>query len=447
MSKKNILSIIVCGLVFFAVACTNQETNKSQQESQSSSVTTILGPISNVRSVAIQSDKTKVTLQAIETGWVSKDLADLDNTAIDELLTNLTALQGMPVKETTALKMLFEQPNTIFVLNDGTDSRKLEVVVEGPDTWVRKADETTYYQVSKVADPIKVFDPAYLQKSIELSVSEPAEIQIDAEGHSIVLNNETSMNAVEASPFISGWFLHGVYQTEFSVEYYKMDELSAALMNVKGVEGEQTVSENEASMVLALKGNNQEEMLFVGKLDKDKKRYAVTIKSNQKNYKMPAAWVEQFVFEPLAVTDNFISILPLSSIQSIEIQEAEKKTLITAKHKLITDKDNETAIQSTFYIDGEVLPEEAFRKTYQYLASLAYTTLLKNNEKPGEEASAEVKIIYHYLNAGKVETNQIRFIPMADGQQYAVDKNGIMEFITTKEDVQKALTELAALTD
>ena len=447
-SRNNSLFILLCSLVFLTTACTSQETDGNQQGSQASSLVPILGSITDVHSLSIQTDEETVTLQSKVTGWESKELGNLDNAAIDEFLTTLASLQGTPVGETPAIEKLFEQPNTTVELDNGTDNQSLEIVTSDQETWVKKMDESSYYQLSDVSDILKDFDSAYLQRTIELAVSEPTEIQIASKDQSIVLNKETSMNDIETSPFISGWFLHGIYQTEFSIEYYKMEDFYTALTNFKGTEVDKTVGEDEATMILTLKDNKQEENLFIVQTSNDRKRYDVTVKSANKTYEVPAAMIDKFSFEPLAITDNFISILPLSSIQAIEIQQKDKTTLLTAQHELTVDEKDETVIHSTFYADGEILPEKSFRKTYQYLASLSYNAPLKDTEKAVGKTESEIQMTYRYLNNGKEETATIYFVPMTnDDKHYAVKKNDIYEFSTTKESVQKALDELNKLTE
>lgn len=444
--KNNLFLILLCSSVFLIGACTKESSSTTQKENQTS-LTIAVESIANAQSLTIESDKKEVALQLKDTGWESSELSELDNTSIDTLITNLMSIQGTAVKETKEMEEFFEQPDTTFNWTSKTDSHNLEFVSNEQGDWVKLTDENVYYQISSVTYDIKTFEFVYIQPPIKLAVEDPSEIEINSKDQSVVLNTETSMNAVEASPFISGWFLQGSYQTEFSVEYQKMESFYNTLTNLKGTKVEELVDEQYAAMILILKDGKQEESLFIKETEGENKNYYVTINSDQQTYEVPAPLMEQFSFDPLAIVDNFISIMPLSAIQSIEVQQKNQTTTITAKHKLTADNKDETTIQSTFYVGEKKLPETTFRKTYQYLASLSYDSVLKEDEKTAATEEDEIKITYIYLNDGKEEKEIIRFMPVVESEYYAVEKNGIFEFKTSKETVQTALNELEKVTN
>ena len=438
--KKYLFSIFMCILVFLTVACKKEETATSQHEAQAS-LTTRLETIADNNSFTIESEQEEVTLQLKDTGWESPELKEVDAESIETLVSNLMSVQGTEVKKTKNIEKFFEQPDTIFNWTSEKAKHSVAFVSNEQGDWAKVIDEEIYYQVSSVTDDIKTFDFVYIQPSIKIGIDDPNRIEIHAEDQSVVLTTETSMNAVEASPFISGWFLNGSYQTEFSVEYQKMEGFYHTLTDLKGTKTEELITEEDASMILLLKNNKQEEKLFVKQLGEEKSYY-MTVNSDQQTYKVPAALIDQFIFDPLTITDNFIAILPLSAIQTIEIQQKDKTTQITAKHKLTADSKDETTIQSTFYVAEEELPETTFRKTYQYLASLSYDSVLKEDEKTAVTEEDEIKITYVYLNDGKEEKEIIRFMPIIESDYYAVEKNDIFEFKTSKENVQTVLNEL-----
>lgn len=438
--KKYLFSIFMCILVFLTVACKKEETATNQHEAQAS-LTTRLETIADNNSFTIESEQEEVTLQLKDTGWESPELKEVDAVSIETLISNLMSVQGTEIKKTKDIEKFFEQPDTIFNWTSEKAKHSVAFVSNEKGDWAKAIDEEVYYQVSSVTDDIKTFDFVYIQPSIKIGIDDPNRIEIHAEDQSVVLTTKTNMNAVEASPFISGWFLNGSYQTEFSVEYQKMEGFYHTLTNLKGTKAEELITEENASMILLLKNNKQEEKLFVKQLDEEK-NYYMTVNSDQETYKVPAELIDQFIFDPLTITDNFIAILPLSAIQSIEIQQKDKTTQITAKHKLTSDDKDETTIQSTFYADEEELPETTFRKTYQYLASLSYDSVLSEDEKEFIKEEEEIKIMYGYLNNGKEEQETIRFIPIADSEYYVVEKNGVSEFKASKENVQTALDEL-----
>lgn len=443
-------------VVFFSIltallligGCTGTESeqeiseNEVNQDTEENKSIQLMDDITGLRSVTLQAEE-EITLHYQQQEWASTDLEKVDQTAVNKFLTDILSLQGTATDWTDELEAAFQSPLLIIGLTGETDEKKVTFAEQNEIFFAVREDTNEVYQLDSIPPSVKNFLPSLLETSIPLAVETISEIVItQSDGKKITLNQETEMDKVETSAFLSGWFMHGPYETEFSVEYTIMETLLATLINLKGMQSEETSEIDQPHIVLELSDGENTESLIIGKKNEEGTAYLVQIDSHNELYEVPSHLIDQFSFEPLAIVDNFISLLPLSAIQKITIDDNRNDPIhITAEHELSEDENDEATIRSEFFVNENKVKEETFRKTYQYLAVLSYHAELNEQEKQIQPNEDTLQIRYDYQNDGETETNEIFLVPSGDDDTYIVMKNGISEFSVKKDDVDLMLDQ------
>src|SRR5690606_5482742 len=133
-------------------------------------------------------------------------------------------------------------------------------------------------------------------------------------------------------------------------------------------------------------------------------------------YQVPNVLIEHLSFEPAKLVDNFIALLPLTAVESIEIQAECEKTVIEAEHEVVDGEEDELEIASDIFVNGKQVNTDSFRKSYQHLAMLSYEEELKDYRVPEEEVEGEISVLYTFKDNGNLLTNHLRFVPYEDGK-------------------------------
>ncbi|MBM6614486.1 DUF4340 domain-containing protein [Desemzia sp. RIT804] len=448
MIKKGSHGIIVWSFLLTAIffmGCAKDSDTATTEESTSEEPIALFMEYTNLKEATLIGEE-EVALEYTSNGWTASNGELIDQDTTNNLMTGLIQLNGIVVDKTEAKPILTEETFlTTTVTNEDKEEKKVEFI-EDKDGEVYAVDsEETVYQLTRFPDELKQISFIMLQKSMELISEDLKEIRYSDENSTFVLNQETSLSDVETSPFISGWFLHSDLQTEFSIEYNQMQQLLAALTSIKGNKSEAVEPETFSSPIqIDLIGNEDQETLLIGADVKSENYTYVKLESNQSVYQVPNVLIEQLTLQPAELVDNFIALLPLTAVESIEIVADEEKTMIEAKHDVIDNEESQLEIASDIFINGTQVDTEAFRKTYQYLAMLSYEEELENYTIPNGEVEGEISVLYTFKDNGDILTNYIRFIPYQEGE-YVVIKNGVSEFTTSIGQLETMLQQIALL--
>lgn len=368
--------------------------------------------------------------------WVSEDVDQLDPSAISTFLDKVVSLQA---KVADAADVVVKEKTLLQLALYPSEDEKLELSLyhdsEG-NFYGKMTGATDWLYFPNLPMELEEFSNSYLQAAIDLKVGVLEAIQFEDPSQSFELNQESDFSKVESAPFISGWFLHGIYETPFSVEYQTMDVILERLENFRGEETEEAIpSETETFFTLTLTGSDGQETLVFG--EPDEESVLVHLEEANKSYRIPLLLARTFQLTAFDITDNFISIIPLDSLRQVELKTAENALLIEANHEVTTNDEDEVGVSSTFFLNGDQLDETAFRKNYQYLAALKYVNPYDGSELISEEAS--LSITYHFQSEGETLVHTIHFYDLNE-EEYLVEKNGIREFTAKKEQVQEMLT-------
>lgn len=432
---------------FFLAGCSEDMATAPTEKSTSSKTIALFQEFTNLTEASLTGEE-EINLAYTSTGWISSKEELIDQNAADQLMSGLVQLTGTKVEEAETRSLSKETPFLIATLVNGDKEEKTLQFVENENGQIfAMENEESVYQLNEFPNELKQFSGILLQAPIELAGEELKEIKYENGDATFVLNQETTLSEVETSPFISGWFLHSDFQTEFSVEYTQMQQIQSALTTLRGDKiGGIEPDVFSSPITIHLTGKTKQETLLIGNGVKSAEYTYVKKESDQSVYQVPNVLIEQLTFEPTKLVDNFISLLPLTAVESVEIQAEGEKTVIEAEHEVMDGEEGQLEIVSNIFVNGKQINTDAFRKTYQHLAMLSYEGELEDYQVPEEAVEGEITILYTFKNNGDVLTNQIRFVPYEDGV-YAVVKNNVVEFTTSVAQLETMLQQIALLTE
>ena len=443
--KYKIRLFLLIGL--FLVGCTDDSVTAPTEESTSTKAITLFQEYTNLTEAVLTGEE-EVELSYTSNGWTSSNEEPVDQNATNQLMTGLVQLTGTKVDQTEAQTLLKETAFlTAALVNGDKEEKTLQFVKNENEKFFAIDQEDSVYQLTDFPTELKQFSSIMVQQPIELAGEELTEIEYETKDTWFVLNQETALSEVETAPFISGWFFHSDLQTEFSVEYNQMQQVLASLTTLKGKKAETVDTEAFSSPVrIDLTGKEKQETILIGSKVESTEYTYVKKESDQSVYQVPNVLIEQLSLEPAKLVDNFISLLPLTAVESVEIQAEGEKTMIEAEHEVVDGEEDELEIASDIFVNGKQVSIDSFRKTYQHLAMLSYEEELQDYRVPEEEVEGEISILYTFKDNGNVLTNQIRFIPYQDGK-FAVVKNDTAEFTTSIAQLETMLQQVALLTE
>lgn len=442
--KSLVIAILLCSL--YMTACSNKSEPSKQEETSGNETVSLFLEYAKLQEVALAGED-QLNLEYTNDGWVESNGNEIDQEETNRLLTTFVQLTGSIVEADKVGTIGNQEPFlTVTLTNENQEEKTVEMITDENGMFYAKESDELVYAVSQFPDEWQQFSLVMLQTPLELPTDTLEEIRYTDGKLEFVLNQETTLSEVETSPFISGWFLHSDLQTEFSVEYAQMEQVLAALTSLKG-----KVSEDVEQGVFTdpiqidLIGNEHQETLLIGNKEASGQYTYVKTESDQMVYQVPDVLIHRLDLQPAEIIDNFISLLPLTAIESIEITDTNDTIRIEAKHEVVENEAEELEVASEFYVNGEKTDTAAFRKTYQYLAMLSYEEEIDDYSIPVEKVEEEIQIVYTFKDNGETLQHTIRFIPYAEGK-YVVVKNGTAEFTTSSEQIDSMLEQLSYIT-
>lgn len=317
---------------------------------------------------------------------------------------------------------LAESASYIGVITTRSGDKETEEVLEFPNLPAAVAD----------------FSPMYLEPVVDFELGKLTEIGYQDELNTFRLSQEGNFSQVEKSPYISGWFLHDFYQTDFSVEYKQMETLLTVIqqLHAGSLPEFERAQGQVATLSLSLTDDTQTSVNLEFYSTEDN-TMAMHWQEKEQWYAVPRGLVDQLFMKPATLIDNFVALIPLDAVQSVNIEGIQN---IEITHESQTSTEEDTAeVSHEFFLDGKAVEEVAFRKVYQHLAALSYQDLLEEEMELASEAA--LTITYHFLSEGEVLTHVINFYAIDDAS-YAVERNGIREFSVSQVDVEAMLAKL-----
>ncbi|WP_080145906.1 hypothetical protein [Marinilactibacillus piezotolerans] len=436
MKHKKMYCLTLAALLLLAAGC-DQSSSDSNSETESETETEITEAEQRsyvipeefpVRSLDVATEEDMIELTYQNGEWVAEGLENPHTPSISTFVDELFSLQGVP----TETKSPADGAVSIQLSNEENDFT-LEVWSSNEQHYINVSEET--FKVEELPLSLQPFDTSFLEEPIAIGLNELTEIEFNEGEETVRLNQETTLNEVEKLPFISGWYLHDVYETPFSIEYQWMEKLLGSFYQLRGPAAD-TPAANPVQTII-LKNGQEQETLMIGESE-DGRYTPVTLKEQNQHYLVPNQLLAQYTFEPLNIVDNFIALIPLNAVQTVTIKTEETEYVIEAEHELALNEAEETTLNSTFYLNEQEIDGEIFRRKYQYLARLSYSEKATPEELAGiDEAESTITIDYHYLNDGQTVSERVEFIPIENEDSYIVLKDGRTEFKASDDKLQE----------
>jgi hypothetical protein len=190
------------------------------------------------------------------------------------------------------------------------------------------------------------------------------------------------------------------------------------------------------------KDNKQNSVhIFIGK-DKDDKTVYFRTTDSKSVYTMDKNLIQPLKIDPFTVVEKFAYIVNIDNVDKITLQGNGKAHTITLTRQVTKKAEKEgekDEITTTYKIDEKDIKEEDFKKYYQTLIGLIVDAEI--DKKVDEKA--EVTTTF-YLNKGDEKQVTVKYAPYNENF-YAVFRDGVSEFVISKEKVQKIFTEIEQL--
>lgn len=431
MNKRLVKGIVLLSLTTLAACTDSEETDSTEPVEQNNNTeqTTdqaqyLLPQSLSVQSLSIQDESQDILLEYKENSWEATGLENPDPSAISNLVEELLNIVGKPVEEEFA-------GETTLTLTSSDES--INIVLAGEERADLIQVDEQVFEVEERPLALNPFNPIFLEESVELGIEGLNEIRFYRDGELVKLSQTTDMNEVEKLPFISGWYLNDVYETDFSIEYYWMNTVFSQFTELKAMatDTESGVSDHR----ITLSNGEAEEILHIGE-SIEGGNTLVYLENQDQTIAMPTQVVQLSQFEPLDIVDNFIALIPLDAVENIKISTPENKYSIRVERTVDVTADA-TDISSVFYLNDEEIEESVFRRTYQYLVRLSYSEPLTPEEKQQTDGEDAIDLTYDYLLEGETVRKEIKLVPFENSNEYSVINDGIEEFKMTDEKLKE----------
>jgi hypothetical protein len=199
---------------------------------------------------------------------------------------------------------------------------------------------------------------------------------------------------------------------------------------------------DKPSLEIAAKDNkNNSVHIFVGKDKDDTSVYFRTSDSNSV-YTMAKDKLQSFKINPFTIVEKFAYIVNIDNVDKVVLQGNGKSHTITLTRQVTKKAEKEgekDEVTTTYKVDDKDIKEEDFKKYYQTLIGLIVDAEI---DKKVEENS-EITTTF-YLNKGDEKQVTVKYAPYNENF-YAVFRDGVSEFVISKDKVQKIFTEIEQL--
>ncbi len=197
---------------------------------------------------------------------------------------------------------------------------------------------------------------------------------------------------------------------------------------------------DEPLVELVVKDKENTLHLYFG-TDSDEKNVYFKTADLKAVYTMEKEKIEFLNTKPFEIVEKFAYIVNIDNVDKIIVEgQGKSHTLtLTRETKKAEKEDEEDEVITTYKVDGNEVEEKPFKKYYQSLIGL----LVDAENKKELEENPEVKTTF-FLNKGSRREVHINYVNY-DNDFYAVFRSGKAEFLISREQVKKMLSDLEAL--
>jgi hypothetical protein len=132
--------------------------------------------------------------------------------------------------------------------------------------------------------------------------------------------------------------------------------------------------------------------------------------------------------EPLGLMENFAHIVNIDKVNNVVFSGEGKR------YNLVIKGEGDT---KTYFVNDKDIKEDVFKKAYQAVLGI-FTNGFAEKTVSGQP---EYSVVYHYKDGTKDTINYINY----DDRNYAVSKNGKVDYIILKKNLATQMAELEKL--
>lgn len=428
MKFKYSLLVLLSLLVVSACDREGDETREVTEE-PTNQTQSIVPRDFTLNEVSIETDVDEIEINYINNEWEGTGLDQPHSQSISQFINELYLLSGVPSDLETE-----EEPDLTITLANNEENIEIEIWQNLSQPLIRK--DGNYFEIAEWPHSLSPFDPIFLEEPLSFGLETLQEIVINDAGQEYIINQETTMNEVERVPFVSGWYVHGDFDTAFSAEYYWVEEVLTSFYTLRGYSTEETLV--ESGQRITLSDSESQEQIIIGQ-EVDKKFTLVEL--GDQNYLVPSQLLDVYDAGLLTMVDNFVALIPLDAVQTVDILTNEKDI-----HLSIDRTVESGEMKSSFFVNEKEIEEEVFRRTYQYLARLAYSERLEESDiSQINIEDSEVTIHYTYTVDGEEVGKSIYLVPVENSDEYFVINEDIIEFKMTNDRLNEMLEAFLTL--
>ncbi|MCC5895944.1 MAG: hypothetical protein JJU16_10815 [Alkalibacterium sp.] len=435
MFKRFKIECILPVAILFLAGCNEPEgQTDSDTHTAEESVQFIVSQTLSPTELTIVSGEETVEVVYQDEQWQSEELDVADERAIAFFIEDLIGLKGTRITEEPA-----STESLTIKLGNAEDTIDIKVWDTDSDKGVQV--NNTMYKVNELPDTLSPFNKVFLEPALIIGNDSFEKITFKDEDE-LTLDQTTGMLEVETLPFISGWYLHGPYETDLSIEYTWMGQLLESFARLHGIETENEIE--DATQTIEIAGAQNGETLEIGDSDETGFSLLKVVSVNQ-HYLVPTQLLERYQFDPLAVVDNFVALIPLDAVETVKIEGQTDQFMIDVEREFSLDEDDDVIVEHTFYFNNKEIEEGIMRRAYQYLARLSYFSEITEEDQKSPGDRDLITLTYGYINEGEPVERVIKLYPTLDSGTYIVDNDGVEEFTLTDEklnDLFEAFREL-----
>lgn len=385
----------------------------SAQEAFSNPIQSMTSPPESL--VILNEEQLTISFNKETNEWLAEEDSSIDSKQIWRLVTAVSQIEGEVLEPAD----LASEVNVTFTFIESDGQQHILSIYDDNQ---HIAYNEALVMVEELPDLLRNFSWLDLSDQIEIPIGQIVEIRYEDDAESFTLNQESNFSEVEKAPFITAWFLHQDKETVFSIKYQSLEKIYQAVINIRGqLLSDYTKSKNvNVQSIVELVGNEGVETLTF--YDDG----VMHLTNADEYYQISPRLLNGFSMDAMDLIDNFIALIPLDAIESVEIKGQDIDFILDVE--AVVDGEN---VEFSYFLNDNEIEEATMRRAYQYLASLAYTRPATNEEQEIKNDSS-IQIKYLFRSDGETIEYIIDFIPLNDSE-YLVSKNNIREYVISQE--------------
>lgn len=170
--------------------------------------------------------------------------------------------------------------------------------------------------------------------------------------------------------------------------------------------------------------------LYIGNRDSDG-NYYVKKEGSDAVYTMAADKIDTILnTDPFSVMYSFISIPNIENVNKIDIEIEGSPYTMEIKRRTVKDDKGEDKTEATYYYNGKVVDEKAFKGVYQVMIAAGYDAKIPEGVTPSDQKP--FLTISYYLKDKSVEKTS--YLPY-DESFYFVDNGSTIRFFADRRKI------------